>query len=164
LKLRELVESVASRAGFEVRSANVEPPPGLDWVVDVVAGAPGMQVVVRVAGSDRQEKLVLVMPIGFSETHRSLIMGLEAEKRVRLVTRIIREVLRVCPYCRVGVGGTPVEPQGVVAEIHYVARPDPQRLLDDITRLLSVFLAVNAVLWEEFPSAMQPGSQPPLYT
>ncbi len=164
MKLRELVESVAVRAGFEAKKADVEPPLGLDWVLDIVAGVPGMQVVVRAAGSDKHGRLVLIMPIGFSDVHRSLISGLPVDKRVTLVSRMLREVLRVCPYCRVGVGGTIADPQGIVAEVHYVEKPEPQRLLDDITRLLGVFLVVNAVLWEEFPSSLQPSAQPQLYT
>ncbi|AEM38442.1 hypothetical protein Pyrfu_0572 [Pyrolobus fumarii 1A] len=164
--LIEQVESVARKAGLRVEEPRgVAPPPGMEWVRDIIAEGPGIRVVVRVAGSERDRRLVLIMPIGFSEVHMRLIQGLPLEERMALLARLLREVIHVCPYCRVGVGGAPTTPQGIIAEIHYVdGVPDSQRLLDDITRLISVFMAVNTVLWERFPGTMPGHEKPQLYT
>ncbi len=161
MNLLDLLKSVVEKLGLRIEEPNVQPPQGFDWVRDIVAQAGNLRVVVRATGT--RDRMILVMPIGFSELHRKMIQLLPAEERVKLVSRVLQAVASICPECRVGLGGTPVTPQGVVAEIHYVEKPGEQRLADDITRLLNVYLVVNAVLWEKFP-ALAPTQQPQLYT
>ena len=155
--LLELLERVASDLGLRVEEpGGVRPPEGFDWVRDVVSETPVARVALRVFGSE-SGRLVLAMPVGFAQQHRALLAGLPVEERVAFISRLLYTLAMVCPVCRLGLGGEPVNPEGVVAEIHYVSAPDAQRLADDIIRLFNVYLLVNAMIWEKFPGAATPG-------
>ncbi len=163
MSLEKLLAETVEKLGLRLETPDVQPPPGFTWVRDVIAEAHNLRIVVRAMGSEKEGRLILAMPIGFSQTHQQLIQMLPAEQRIKLISRMITSVATTCPHCRVGIGGTPVNPQGVIAEIHYVEKPARQRLADDITLLLNVFLIVNAILWDQFPSTA-PTGQPQLYT
>ncbi len=155
--LLEVLESVARMLGLKVEEpAGVRPPEGFEWVRDVVSETPLARVAVRVLGSE-SGRLVLAMPIGFAQQHRVLLAGLPPEERVAFISRLLYTMALLCPRCRVGLGGDPSSPEGVVAEIHYVEAPGAQRLADDIVMLFNVYLLVNAMIWEKFPSAAAPG-------
>lgn len=169
MKLLDLLEKTAKRIDLGVEEPQgVQPPPGFEWVRDVVASTPFARIVVRVFGSERDQKMVLTMPIGFSDVHRKLLGELPANDRAAFLSKMYYSVVMMCPRCRVGFTGVPQEPlgvpEGIVAEIRYVERPGVQQLADDIIVLINVFFLVNALLAEKFPGSTGGQSAASIYT
>lgn len=168
-RLAELVKEVAERLGFSIEEPRgVQPPPGFEWVRDIAVETPFAKIVVRVFGSDRDNSLVLAMPIGFSDVHRKLLAELPVNERASFLSKLFYSVVMVCPRCRVGYTGVPQEPggvpEGIVAELRYIEKPEKQRLADDIVVMLNIFFLVNAMLTEKFPGLAGGESTATMYT
>ena len=164
-KLLKLLEDVARKLLLSIEEpSGVKLPEGFDWVRDVVAVTPVTRVSIRVMGSEERGIMVAAMLIGFAAAHREMIRSMPIEDRVAFISRLLYMVSILCPLCRIGLGGSPVDPKGIIAEIVYVEPPGSQRLADDLVRLYNVFILVNALIWEKFPSTAESGVGTTLYT
>ena len=139
-----------STAGFIVAPHQGPLPSNAAWGL-LVTTPPPLQVKVRILCL-KDGNLIAGIAINISDYHRKAVGGMEERERIRLTAQMIREVLKVCPYCRLGVQGPLHLPTAIIAESYLDSRGlTMQRLVDDVTRLVNVFLIVNSVLWEYVP-------------
>ncbi len=150
MTVKNIVKKALERLGFQVMEVAAKPP-GAKWAFDVVSPQP-LSLRLRVAELET-DVLVFGIAIVLSEEHRSAYMRLQTSERMKLTSRIILEVLRVCPYCRVMIQPRLDQLETIVAEVHHYPSHgiDERSVGEYIHRLVNVFLAVNAVLWERFP-------------
>lgn len=144
-EFKELVK----RLGFRVENTPEKPPQAV-WGYEIVSPPP-LAVRLR-AFMLNTNVLVLGIGVKFSPEHQQSIQALEPKEKLRLSSKLILEILRVCPYCRVAVQPTLDNPEAVIAEIH---RPPTSYnkavIAEDLVRLVNVYIAINAVLWNHFP-------------
>ena len=144
-EFRELVEKL----GFRVEDAPEKPPQAV-WSYEIISPPP-LAVRLR-AFMLNTNVLVLGIGVKFSPEHQQSIQSLESKEKLRLSSKIILEVLRVCPYCRVAVQPTLDNPEAVIAEIHRLLTDHNKAVIaEDVVRLVNVYIAINAVLWNYFP-------------
>lgn len=139
-------------------------PPNADWGL-AVRTPPPTSITLNIIGL-RSGLIVAGIGVMFSEPHRRAMEALKAVERVKLSAKLLRSIVMVCSTCRVGIHGQISQPAGVVAEV--VLDPNTltlSRLSDTLAMLINVFLTVNTILWEAFPSLhtgghSQAGSEP----
>ncbi len=155
MKLRDAVRDYLKRWGFECREPG-ENPPGAEWSLDVMTPPPlnvGVKIVYLKSGV-----MTAVMGVRFSPEHARLVAELKEEERVRFATRMLVELLKLCPSCRIAIQPGIQQPEAVLVEAHF----DPDRLergglvelLHAVQRLVNAYILVNALLWEKFPPKM----------
>lgn len=144
-EFKELVEKL----GFRVENTPEKPPHAV-WSYEIVSPPP-LAVRLR-AFMLNTNVLVLGIGVKFSPEHQQSIQALESKEKLRLSSRLILEMLRVCPYCRIAVQPTLDNPEAVIAEVHRLLTDYNKTVIaEDIVRLVNVYIAINAVLWDYFP-------------
>ena len=125
-------------------------PSNAEWGL-AVSTPPPIQVKLRLLGL-RGGVVVAGIGVNFAEQHRQEMMKLKPAERIVFTARLTAALLTLCPYCRIALQGGMTEPSAIVAEIVYYSDTiTKQRIVDDIARLINVFLLVNALLWQQFP-------------
>ncbi|NOZ88653.1 MAG: DUF2299 domain-containing protein [Crenarchaeota archaeon] len=136
-------------AGLTVQPSP-QPPPNADWALTATTPPP-LRVNLTLLG--RGDIVAAGIGVRFSPPHMEALRGLDAEERVRFSAELMRSVAQLCPPCRIALQGPLHEPQGLAAEVVYTAESlDRQKLLEEVARLVNVYLVVNSLLWERFPS------------
>jgi len=154
-EFKKLVEKL----GFRVENTP-EKPPHATWSYEIVSPPP-LSVRLR-AFMLNTNVLVLGIGVKFSPEHQRSIQALESKEKLRLSSKLILEILRVCPYCRVAVQPTLDNPEAVIAEVHRLSTSyDKAVIAEDIVRLVNVYIAINAVLWDYFPQVGNIGKPQP---
>jgi len=154
-EFRELMEKL----GFRVENA-LEKPPQAVWSYEIISPPP-LAVRLR-AFMLNTNVLVLGIGVKFSPEHQQSIQSLETKEKLRLSSRIILEVLRICPYCRIAVQPALDNPEAVIAEIHRLLTDCNKAVIaEDVVRLVNVYIAINAVLWDYFPHVVSTGRPQP---
>ena len=137
-------------AGLIVSSMTSGLPSNASWGL-TVSTPPPVRVTMRVMGL-RGGQIVLGIGINLSPMHREKIMSLPPAERVAFTASLVSKLIDTCPYCRFGIQGGMNEPQAFVAEILYFNDTvEKQRLIDDISRLVNIYLLINSELWRRFP-------------
>ena len=147
---QDTVAKWLGESGFLVAPLSAPLPSNASWGL-LVSTPPPLQIKLRLLGLKNGDVIVGV-GVNFSEKHVQEIKGLKPAERVKLSARILKSILEVCPYCRVALRESLLNPTAIVAEV-LVSREalNRQRLVDEAARLVNVFLIVNTVLWQEFP-------------
>ncbi len=153
--LRDRITGLLVRSGFKVEAAKPPLPPDADWGLDV-STPPPFTVNLRIFHFPQRELVVVGIGIGFAEQHRAAIAMLTPEKRAQFAAKLLTSILSICSHCRVALHPNPFSPERVVVEEGLVEEPEDQRILDSVSRLVNVFIAVNSVLWEWFPETAIP--------
>jgi hypothetical protein len=117
----------------------------------LVTTPPPLQVKVRIVCLN-DGNLITGIAINISDYHRKAIEEMNEKERIKLTSQMIRDVLRICPYCRLGIQGPLHLPTAIIAEAYLDSKSlTMQRLVDDVTRLVNIFLVINSILWEYVP-------------
>ena len=157
-KTKDKITTWLADAGFVVAPFDAALPSNAEWGL-AVATPPPMQVRMRILGLKRGG-IVVGMGVNFSDKHREEINRLPIEERVKFSAILLDRVLSICPHCRIALHGGITSPTAVVAEILlFEEEITKQRLIDDVARLVNLFLIVNALLWEKFPHTIAPSRQ-----
>ena len=152
-ELRGRITSWLTAAGFIVAPHQGPLPSNAAWGL-LVTTPPPLQVKVRLLCL-KDGGVIAGIAINISDYHKKALEELEERERIRLSSRMIREVIKVCPYCRLGVQGPLHLPTAIIAESYLDGKAlTMQRLVDDVTRLVNIFLIVNSLLWEYVPPRM----------
>ena len=147
----KLVAWLAS-AGYIVAPAEQGLPPQASWGL-MVATPPPVQVKMRIIGL-RNGAVIAGIGVNFADVHRREIMKLEPAERSSFVAGLLSGIIQLCPYCRVALQGGMLSPEAVVAEILYAGDTlSKQRVIDDMARLVNIFMYINMELWRRFPEA-----------
>jgi len=147
---RDAIAGWLSSAGYLVTGSNAGLPSTAEWGL-LVTTPPPMQVKLRVIGL-KGDKITCNIAVSFSPRHRELVSKLDMEEKVRFSSELMLKLLSICPHCRIAIQGGLQAPQAVIAEILLDEEElTKQRLLDDVARLVNIFLAVNSMLWSLFP-------------
>ena len=147
---RDTVAKWLGESGFLVAPLSAPLPSNASWGL-LVSTPPPLQIKLRLLGLNNGDVIVGV-GVNFSEKHVEEINKLKPAERIKLSSRILDAILRVCPYCRVALRESLANPVAIVSEILVTKESlSRQRLVDAAARLVNVFLIVNAVLWQEFP-------------
>jgi len=150
--IREKLVSWLTSAGFMVAPADQGLPSAAEWGL-MVATPPPIQVKLRIVGL-KNGLLIAGIGVNFSDLHRRELQKLPEAERSSFIATLMSKILLLCPICRTALHGGIVNTEAIIAEIVY--SPDTltqQRLLDDMTRLVNVFMLINMELWGRFPQA-----------
>lgn len=149
-ELKGRVTSWLTTAGFIVAPHQGPLPSNAAWGL-LVTTPPPLQVKVRILCL-KDGNLIAGIAINISDYHRKAVEEMDEKERVKLTAQMIREILKVCPHCRLGIQGPLHLPVAIIAESYLDSKGlTMQRLVDDVTRLVNIFLVVNSVLWEYVP-------------
>ncbi len=148
---KDIIRVTLESLGFRVREEKGIIPPDAKWVLEVSTPHP-LNLKLRVAEL-KSEVVVFGIAIVLSEEHMRAYMELDESSKLRLASRLLLEMLKVCPFCRVSMQPSVNNVKTIVVEVHhYPSRSLNETLVADyIHRLVNVFFAVNAVLWDRFP-------------
>jgi len=152
VKLRDAVKEYLEKWGFQCKEPG-EHPPGAEWSLDVLTPPPlnvGVKIVYLKTGV-----MTAVMGVKFSPEHARLVGELKEEERIKFATRMLIELLKICPSCRIAIQPGIQQPEAVLVEAHL----DPERLREEglegllhaVQVLVNAYILVNALLWEKFP-------------
>jgi hypothetical protein len=150
--IRDRIVSWLASAGFIVAPADQGLPSAAQWGI-MVSTPPPIQVRLRLMGL-RSGLVVAGIGVNFSDVHKRELQRLEPAERSAFVAQLSSKIMLLCPMCRIALHGGLVNPEAIVAEIVY--DPDnltKQRLIDDMARLVNVFMLINMELWSRFPEA-----------
>jgi len=149
-ELRDKIVSWLASAGFIVAPMQGPLPQNAEWGLGV-STPPPLQVKLRLIGL-KHGIVIAGIGVNFSDIHREKLKELEDAERVSFMAELTRRLLLLCPYCRLAVQGGMLTPELIIAEIVYYAETlAKQRLLDDLARLVNIFLLVNTELMHRFP-------------
>lgn len=147
---QDTVAKWLGESGFLVAPLAAPLPSNASWGL-LVSTPPPLQIKLRLLGLKNGD-IVVGVGVNFSEKHIEEIKKLKSAERVRLSAKIIESIIDVCPYCRVALRESLLNPVAIVSEILVTREAlSRQRLVDDAARLVNVFLIVNTILWQEFP-------------
>lgn len=150
--LRERLASWLAGAGFIVAPGDEGLPSNAEWGL-MVATPPPIQVKLRLIGL-KNGLVIAGIGVNFSDLHRRELQKLSTAERSGFVASLASKIIAMCPMCRIALHGGVVNPEAIIAEIVYASDElTRQRLLDDIARLVNVFMLINMELWSRFPEA-----------
>jgi len=150
--LRDKIASWLASAGFIVAPSDQGLPPTAEWGL-MVSTPPPIQVKLRLIGL-KNGLVIAGIGVNFSDLHRSELKKLPPTERSGFVASLVSKILTLCPICRTAIHGGIVDAEAIIAEIVYAPEDlTRQRMLDDLARLVNIFMLINMELWNKFPKA-----------
>ena len=148
---KEKITGWLMRAGFRVEEGKHPIPPEAEWGLEVFTPPP-LQVHLRIFYFPRRKLIVSGIGIGLAEPHRVGVIAMSPEDRTKLSSDLLQGIMALCPHCRISMQPSPFVPERVVVEEGVLEESlEAQRLLDTMSRLVNVYILVNAILWRYFP-------------
>ncbi len=149
--LKWLVES-----GFKVEKLTEVQTLRAKWGYRVTTPPPIPTTIAIFEPQDYSDRLLLLLGINIAPEHRMGILRMDRSKRLSFMSRVILDILRICPTCRVGVQPSMIEPQSIVATlILFYENLTKSSLVNSLVMLSNVYTSVLANFWSEFPTGRE---------
>jgi len=147
LDFREKIIAWLVDEDHEVKSES--PPQGapVDWLIKITVKAPIRVNVLVQQPSAKKDRVVVSLGVALSDIHRRELMGLNEKDRVRIVSDIYNDVLKMCPDCITIVQPNFTEPQGIaVSKIIYHESLTRESIASTIRVFMNIFAGIVATL------------------
>jgi len=154
-ELEEIVTKWLIEEGFTIKKLDPRFPIKVVWGLEVRTPPP-LNVGFRVFKPQlRPDRLVLMLGVAISPEHLRELERLDEGKRFKFFSRLLLELIKVCNTCNVVIEPSPFNPRGITATLtlleDHVKSSGKQGLLNEIYKILNVFIAIISYFNEVFP-------------
>lgn len=164
-KCNQQISSWLLSEGFRIEK--LEPLPGLkiSWGFNVYTPPPLVVNVKVFQPQGQEDKVILLLGVNISPDHQRELSKLDDNERYKFMSKMLLDIIHLCPECKFVIQPNMLSPKAIIiSRTLFCNDLTKSKLIDEVVRLVNVFIAINANLWMKFPHPPRKPPSPATYT
>ncbi len=162
-RLEEVITKWLIDEGFEVKKLDPRFPIKTVWGIDVRTPPPMTVGFSIFKPAERTDRFVILLGVAISPEHLTELSKLKPTERLKFMSRLMLEILKICPTCHVVVEPNPISPRGISTSLtileETLRKEGRNYLLNSIYRIINTFIAIISYFNEAFPEVTMSKTQ-----
>ncbi len=151
--------------GFRVEKLEPLPRLKVAWGLNVYTPPPLVVNIKIFQPAGHEDRIVLLLGVNISPDHQRELNKLDDSERYRFMSKMLLDIIHLCPDCKFAIQPNMMSPKTIiVSKTLYYEELSRPKLVNEIVRLVNVFMAINANLWIKFPHPLRKPQTTTTYT